>query len=119
MNLAEPDGSGSWRVLGPPAEIVSDLIEDMIPPKLRRHMVMLLTQNAPFYRTRLTPTELARDNLVFSAYEQQWRKHGIAAHIVGLDFTDEDYYDRSHLAAAGGRKLARLTADYVRQISPP
>ena len=119
VNLAEPDGSGSWRVLGPPAEIVSDLIEDMIPPKMRRHMVMLLTQNAPFYRTRLTPTELARDNLVFSAYEQQWRKHGIAAHIVGLDFTDEDYYDRSHLAAAGGRKLARLTADYVRQISPP
>ncbi len=48
VNLAEPDGSGSWRVLGPPAEIVSDLIEDMIPPKMRRHMVMLLTQNAPF-----------------------------------------------------------------------
>jgi len=119
VNLAEPDGSGSWRILGPPAEIVSDLIDDMVPPKMRRHMVILLTQNAPFYRTRLTPTELARDNLVFSAYEQQWRKHGIAGHVVGLDFTDEDYYDRSHLAAAGGRKLARLTADYVRQLSPP
>ena len=71
------------------------------------------------FNIRLTPTELARDNLVFSAYEQHWRKHGIASHIVGLDFTDEDYYDRSHLAATGGRKLARLTADYVRQLAPP
>jgi len=64
VNLAEPDGKDSWRVLGPPAEIVNDLIDDMIPTPMRGHTVMLLTQNAPFYRTRLTSAEHARDELV-------------------------------------------------------
>ncbi len=118
-NLAEPDGSGSWRLLGQPAEIAEDLIDAMIPPAVGRNTIMLLTQNAPFYRSRLTPSERARDELVFSAYAQLWRNHGIAGHIVGADFSDEDYYDRSHLAASGGAKLARLTADYVRQLSAP
>jgi hypothetical protein len=80
---------------------------------------MLLNQNAPYYRSRLTLTERARDDFVFATYEQIWRDSGIDCHTVGANFTDEDFADRTHLAPSGGRKLAQLVADYVRQLTPP
>ena len=119
VNLAEPDSRGGWRLLAPPAEVASDLIDDMFPPAVRDRTIVLLNQNAPHYRSRLTPAERARDELVFAGYEKLWRDHGVACHVVGADFLDEDFFDRTHLAAAGGRKLARLTAGYVRQLAPP
>lgn len=119
VNLAEADAHGGWRVLTPPVEVASDLIDDMFPPAVRARTIMLLNQNAPYYRSRLTDGERARDELVFAAYEKIWRDHGIDCHAVGADFVDEDFLDRTHLSASGGRKLARLTADYVRRLPSP
>jgi hypothetical protein len=119
VNLAEADGHGGWRLLTPPAEVASDLIDDMFPPAVRARTIMLLNQNAPHYRSRLTDGERARDELVFAAYEQLWRDRGVACYSVGADFVDEDFLDRTHLSPSGGRKLARLTADYVRRLPSP
>ena len=118
-SLATADAAGRWQLVAPPAEVAGDLIDAMFPPAVRARTIMLLNTNAPHYRSRLSPAELARDEFVFSAYEQLWRNRGVACHSVGADFTDPDYHDRTHLAAEGGRKLARLTADYVRQLAPP
>jgi hypothetical protein len=118
-NLAEPDGAGSWRLLTPALEVTADLIDDMFPPPLRAHTILLLNQNAPIYRRQLTAAERARDEIVFAGYAQVWRDHGFACHVVGADFTDADFLDRTHLSASGGEKLAHLTAAYIRQLASP
>ncbi len=119
MSLAEAAPNGGWRLLQPPADVAANLIDDMFPPAVRARTIVLLNQNAPFYRSRLTPSERARDELAYAGYEKLWRDHGVVCHTVGADFIDEDYFDRTHLAAAGGRKLARLAAAYVRKFSTP
>lgn len=115
--LATIDSAGRWQLAAPPAEVAGDLIDAMFPPAVRARTVMLLNYNAPHYRSQLSPAEHARDDFVFAAYQQLWRNRGVACHSVGADFTDEDYHDRTHLAPSGGRKLARLTAGYVRQLA--
>jgi hypothetical protein len=117
--LATPTASGGWELAPAPAEVAGELIDAMFPPALRARTVMLLNENAPYYRSRLTPAERARDDFVFTAYAQLWRNRGVACHRIGTDFTDEDYHDRTHLAPSGGRKLAHLTAAYVRQLAAP
>jgi hypothetical protein len=100
-------------------EIASDLIEDMTPKPIRARTIILLSQNAPIYRSKLTPSEQDRDEVVFKGYADLWRNFGFTCKIVGDDFDNQDFYDRSHLSATGGRKLAHLVADYVRQLTPP
>jgi hypothetical protein len=117
--LAESTGPTSWRTYAPHARLTGDLIDAMFPPAVRARTIMLLNQNAPYYRSRLTPMERSRDDFVFATYEQLWRDRGVVCHTVGANFTDEDFADRTHLAPSGGRKLAHLVADYVRQLNPP
>ncbi len=113
VNLAEPDPVAGWKLLKAPRRIADDLIEHMLPVEVQARTVVLLTQNAPLFRAQLTPSERKRDEAVFAGYVQTWKWHGIDTHEVGADFEDADYVDRSHLSAAGGAKLAQLTAGYV------
>lgn len=117
--LAEPVDRDGWRATEISQEVARGLVESMFVPALRPHTIMIQNQNAPFYRARLTPSERARDDIVFVAYEQLWRKLGIACHTVGTDFENADFRDRTHLTASGGEKLATLVAGYVRQLNPP
>ena len=82
-------------------------------------MLMVLNQNCPYFRARLTPTERARDELVFAAYDQLWHDHGIACVVAGYDFEPLDYIDRTHLSPSGGRKLAALVAREVKKFGRP
>jgi hypothetical protein len=117
--LAESTGPTTWRPYAPHARLTGDLIDAMFPPAVRARTIMLLNQNAPYYRSRLTTPERTRDDFVFATYEQLWRDRGIACHSIGANFTDEDYADRTHLAPSGGRKLAHLVANYIRELTPP
>lgn len=119
VGLAEADDRGGWRATAISQEVTSGLIEAMFPPALRPHTVMLLSQNAPFYRDRLTASERDRDAVTYAAYEQLWRRHGIACHTVGGDYSNADFRDRTHLTASGGEKLAASVAGYVRALSTP
>jgi hypothetical protein len=118
-NLAEFEEKIGWELLQPPMEIAGDLIEDMIPKPIRARTIVLLSQNAPIYRSKLTNRERDRDELVFKGYAALWQSYGFTCKIVGEDFDNQDFYDRSHLTATGGRKLALQVADYVRQLTPP
>ena len=79
---------------------------------------MVLCQNAPFYRQKLTPDEQERDLAAFRGCEAAWRKEGITCVISGLDFEDADYNDRAHLTPSGGRKLARQVATELGKLQP-
>jgi len=117
--FAEPDGRGGWRLSpGPLHQTEIDLAE-IFPTALRPRMVMLLSPASPYYRDQLTSDERARDRFAFAAYEEVWRRHGIACVTAGTDFTAADYLDRIHLSPAGGRKLAALVADEIHRLPAP
>jgi hypothetical protein len=114
---ANPDGHGGWEVYQPAVQSLDEEIDTVFPPVLRPHMLMVMTQSCPHYRDMLTPSERVRDEKVFAAYRDKWREKGIACTIVGLDWTNEDFADRCHLAAGGGRKLAHIVAGEVRTLT--
>jgi len=112
------DTDGRWQYSPVAATDLRRQIEASYPPRLRPHMLMILCQNAPFYRRRLTPDEQARDLAVWAGCADVWRQAGIACIVNGLDFEDADYNDRTHLTASGGRKLAARVAAEIRRLTP-
>jgi len=119
LSFAESDGVGGWRAAPLPLGQTERDIEEIFVPRLRSRMLLLLSQNCPVYRDRLTPAEHARDELVYATYEKLWRAHGIACVTAGTGFEPADYRDRTHLSPTGGRKLAALVAAEVRRFPTP
>ncbi len=116
---SEPDAQGVWRTYIPTLLSLGDEIETTFPAALRPRMLMLLTQSCPAYRDHFTPTERARDELVYTDYRNKWREKGVACEITGSDFAREDFADRCHLGPTGGAKLARFVAGEVRRLAGP
>ncbi len=113
------DGSqdGKWKLNERWRGNINGNISSSFPPALRARTLMVLSQNAPFYRSRLTPSELERDNIVFDACAKVWESVGVSTLVCGADFENIDFVDRTHLTQSGGRKLAELVAEKVKQIS--
>jgi lysophospholipase L1-like esterase len=110
------DNEGRWVYSAVAATDLRQQIESRYPPRLRPHMLMVLCQNAAFYRRQFTPDEQARDLAVWAGCAEVWRQSGIACIINGLDFEDADYNDRTHLTASGGRKLAAQVAKEIESM---
>lgn len=118
-SLAVAGTDGGWQLeAGNRQRLVDDIAATMVP-RLRPRTLMLLSQNAPYYRDRLGTTERARDAFVYSACAQIWRDHGIACEIAGEGFEPIDFSDRTHLSKDGGRKLARLVARRITEMNQP
>jgi hypothetical protein len=117
--MGTPDGAGGWRVEDGWIRAAARDLDAVFPDALRQRMLMLLSQNCPYYRDRLTPAERDRDTAVFAAYEQMWRRNGIRCVTAGAGFTAADYRDRTHLAPSGGEKLAGLVAAELRRLDLP
>jgi hypothetical protein len=118
-SLAVPDAAGGWLLEAGNRQRLADDIEASFLPALRPRSLILLSQNAPYYRARLTPAEQARDACVYAACAQIWRDHGIACDIVGTDFAPEDFIDRAHLSGDGGQKVAQIVARRITEINHP
>lgn len=87
------------------------------PDSLKARTLIILSRNSPYYTRRLTPAEQARDELSFRDGVTDWKELGYEAMDYGPDFTDEDFGDRTHLTAHGGRKLADRVAPQIRQLA--
>ena len=98
---------------------LGDELEASFVPLLRPHTLMLLDESAAYYVARLTPSEQARNRIAYRTAAEFWRSHGIACTIVGQEFEPVDYIDRTHLSSDGGRKLARIVAEKLRQFPHP
>lgn len=119
QTLVVPGPGGSWQLeAGNRQRLIAD-IETSIVPSLRPHTLILLNKNAPYYLDRLKPEERAQDNSVYAACAQVFRDHGIACAVAGENFESLDYIDRAHLSADGGRKLARLVAQKIKELPQP
>lgn len=115
-NLAVEDESGNWSMKPATRETLTREIGASLPPALRPRTIAVLTQNAKYYRDRFTPSELARDRVIFDAAAAVWRAVGASAIVVGEDFENPDFSDRTHLTETGGRKVAEHVAAEVRRI---
>jgi hypothetical protein len=117
--LGRRDLQGQWGLAPDFEAAMRGQIQAMFPTALRPRTLMVLCQNAPFYRSRLSPDEQARDEAVWRDCAAVWRSEGIACVINGLDFEDADYNDRTHLAPSGGNKLAALVATEIIKLNTP
>jgi hypothetical protein len=110
LKFGVPDGQGGWRIAPEFQKTFVDTVHARIPTTVRPRLLMVLCQNAPYYRRRLTLDEQARDQAIWEGYAALWREQGVASFVNGADFEDADYNDRTHLTASGGRKLAAHVA---------
>ncbi|HEY0863407.1 MAG TPA: hypothetical protein VGD97_04830 [Lacunisphaera sp.] len=110
------DEQGRWHMSPSFRDTFASTIHALIPPAVRPHLLMVLCQNAPYYRSRLTPEEQDRDRIIWEATAALWREQGIASFVNGADYEDADYNDRTHLTPSGGRKLAIRVAEEIRRM---
>jgi len=117
--LAERDAAGRWQMNQDSLRPLGEGIEEAFVPELRARTLVIINQNAPYYRERLTAEERARDEFVAAACAQLWRDHGIACEVVGGDFAPIDFHDRTHLSVEGGNRLAEIVARRITRLNPP
>jgi hypothetical protein len=72
---------------------------------------------AAYHRDRLAPAERDAYCEVFRRYTAAVSRAGFAAQLVGENYVEGDYADRSHFSERGGRKLAEDLAPTVRAMS--
>jgi len=113
----ESDGRGGWQPVTPAQQNFTRYAREAFPAPLQSRTLIVLSANAPYYTGRLTPAEQARDARAFQDTLTIWRELGYAATAYGPGFTDEDFGDRTHLTATGGRKLAKLLAPEIRALA--
>ncbi|MCC6175185.1 MAG: hypothetical protein IT305_07785 [Chloroflexi bacterium] len=110
---------GHWRQrIDPQAEQrFLERIAAQIPPGLRERSVTMVTASSPQWSSRL-PSELQRCRLEYlGKVVDQLNGAGYHAVLVGEDWTAEDFVDRIHPNASGGRKMAQEIAPLVREIA--
>jgi hypothetical protein len=88
-----------------------------MPDALKARTLVMLSRNSPYFVNMLSPAERQRDDLAYRDGAAAWRDAGYAAGEYGRDFLNEDFGDRTHLTAAGGRKLAAITAREVTTLA--
>jgi hypothetical protein len=77
----------------------------------------MLSRNNPFYVGLLSADERLRDSAAFRDAVAEWRKAGYEACDYGSGYDPADFGDRTHLSAAGGRKLAGQVAGLILEIA--
>jgi hypothetical protein len=88
-----------------------------LPRLLRERTLLVVTGQSPYYLDELTREERVLYDLVVERTMALHREAGYESLAVSPDFTVDDYYDRSHLTASGGAKLADAVAPVVRDMA--
>ncbi len=108
------DAAGVWQIYAPVWDLFTAGIKDVFPPSLKKRTLILISGSSPYYLVRLTDDERYRDKITYDMAVQQWEEGGYRALTYGRDFSQRDYFDRTHLTATGGAKLAVMTAAKIK-----
>lgn len=87
------------------------------PEPFRRHMVVTVNQQSPFFVEQLSAGEQRCYRRYWDQGAASLQKLGFRAVVTGRGFSAEDYDDDVHLAAGGGRKLAERLAPIIRDVA--
>jgi hypothetical protein len=110
-------GAGQMVLQGQNTDVIKAGFERHLPEKLRKHSLMILRLESSFYRSRLTAEEQALYEQVYQGLARIIESTGVRAQVIGKDYTDYDYRDRSHLGENGGRLLAAEVAPTIREMA--
>ena len=118
-DILEPQrgATGKWRINAETQEKFMQAIKDNFPPELKRHTLIIVSRDCPYYVQKLSPDDQERDDLAVLTTIRWWKDGGYDSIDYGKDFTIDDYGDRVHLTSLGGAKLARIVAIKVRAMS--
>jgi hypothetical protein len=113
----ERTAEGGWRMREADRVRIAGYYQTAFPASLHARTMLLIGRDSSFFRAQLTPAELARDEQAIGDAVAMLRAQGYAALDYGKDFSIEDYADRTHLAPAGGEKLAQTVAPAIRELA--
>lgn len=109
----ERGSDGKWTVRANSRREFTEAAKGAFPDDLKPRTLIMLSRNSPVYLKQLTPDEREREEFVYREGGAAWRALGYHAGDYGVDFAPEDFGDRTHLTATGGRKLARRVATEI------
>jgi hypothetical protein len=110
--------TGQWTLYQPTWTNFTEGIKGAMPAELKKRTLILMSRSSPYYLKKLTPDEQERDTLAYDHAVEMWKAGGYDSMTYGgMDFTDFDYNDRTHLTALGGNKLAHAVSAKVRDMS--
>jgi hypothetical protein len=111
------DYLGRWRVRPVARLNFQQVAKAAMPDNLRPRTLIMLSHNDPYYLKQLTPDERLREDAAYREGIAAWRQEGYRADEYGADYAPEDFGDRTHLTASGGRKLALHVARLVQDMA--
>jgi hypothetical protein len=88
-----------------------------IPDVFKPRTLILLTYNAPYLVHQLSADEIAAYEFAFKEARARLERIGYHSMLLGPGLVDEDYADRIHLTASGGRKMATEVASEIRTMA--
>lgn len=98
-------------------EAVGQWYKSKFTDRLHDRMLYVFRVDGAYYRVRLRADERARLEEVYRRYGEALRRVGLSAQVIGQNYADKDYFDRSHLSEQGGRRLAEDLAPTIRAMS--
>ena len=95
---------------------VANQYKTFLPEAIRDRVLFVLRMEGAYYRNRLRPDERAVYEDMFFRISDAVRGVGMNTVVVGQNYGERDYADRSHFNESGGRKLAEDVAPQVRAL---
>ena len=113
----EKDAAGEFSIKPAVSDAFIGDARVAFPDAFKPRTLILLAYNAPYYANQLSKDEFGAYEFAFSQGKSWLQKAGYRSVLVGPDLTNEDFADRVHLAASGGKKMARDIAPEIRAMS--
>ncbi len=107
---------GDWFPVESQWQRLEHEVSHAIPAAMREHVLVVFTPNCPYFVNKLTPAEQKRDHLLYQYGVGRWQHAGMQC-VSATNLVDEDYFDRLHLNAIGGEKVAVLVAHQIQSMS--
>jgi hypothetical protein len=96
----------------------ADLVEQMVPLRLREVSIAVILVGSPYYRRRLTAAEQEAALGTARHHAEILARLGFRrALLPTLDYSDDDYVDFIHLSVPGGQKLAAALAPVIQDLA--
>lgn len=110
--LFDKTPDGNWIPKDPMWKALDQDLQKIIPAPMKQHSLVLLVPNCPYYVKKLPADEQIRDTRVFNDARKHWLASGFEC-LVPNNLEEPDFFDRCHLTASGGAKLAELVAPEI------
>lgn len=115
--LATKDRAGNWVEVPQSWNRADELIEQTLPPVMRKRSIILTTRYSPLVTNCMSAEEKKRNDAVYDIAVDHWKAAGCSALVIGSDYTELDYVDGNHFSQFADAKLVDSVEREVRALS--